>query len=82
MTHLSVIWIISSRNVLIFSMIDNKEIIYHCFFCIQFVKQCVSIVFQCALDPKHLASTIERRITLVGDVCFKPPIRFHDLHVG
>jgi len=48
-------------------------------FCIQFFKQCVSIAFQCAL-----ASAIERKITLAGDACFKPPInvKSHDLHVG
>jgi len=49
------------------------------FFCIQFIKHYVNIAFQCAL-----ASVIERKIALAGDVCFKPPttIRFHDLHVG
>jgi hypothetical protein len=31
-----------------------------------------------------LAFVIKRKITLVGDVCSKPPttIRSHDLHVG
>jgi len=49
------------------------------FFCIQFLKQCVNIVFQCVL-----ASDIERKIVLVGDVYCIPPItiKFHDLHVG
>jgi len=48
-------------------------------FCIQFFKQHVGIAFQHAL-----ASTIKRKITLVGDACFRPPItiRSHDLHVG
>jgi hypothetical protein len=48
-------------------------------FCIQFFKQCVSIVLQCVL-----ASIIKKKIVLVGDVYFRPPIiiRFHDLHVG
>jgi len=48
-------------------------------FYIQYFKQCVSIAFQCAL-----ASTIERKIALVGDACFRPPIiiRSHDLHVN
>ncbi len=49
------------------------------FFCIQFFRQHVSIVFQCAL-----ASTIKKNIALAGDASFRPPIiiRFHDLHVG
>jgi hypothetical protein len=48
-------------------------------FCIQFFRQCVSIVRQCPL-----ALTIEKKITLTGDVCSKPPntIRSNDLHVG
>jgi hypothetical protein len=48
-------------------------------FCIQYFKQCVSIAFQCAL-----ASTIKRKIALVGDACFRPPIiiRSHDLHLN
>jgi len=48
-------------------------------FCIQFLKQRVSIALQ-----HDLASTIERKIALVGDVCSKPPItiRPYDLHVG
>jgi hypothetical protein len=48
-------------------------------FCIQFFRQCVNIDFQCALT-----SAIERKIVLVDDVCFRPPItiKSHDLHVG
>jgi hypothetical protein len=48
-------------------------------FCIQFFKHRVSIVFHPAL-----ASAIERKIALMGNVCFRPPntIRSHDLHVG
>ncbi len=48
-------------------------------FCFQFFKQHVNIALQCAL-----AFVIERKITLVGDVCSKPPImiRSHNLHVG
>jgi hypothetical protein len=48
-------------------------------FCIQFFRQHVSIALQ-----RALASAIERKIALVGDVCFRLPItiRFHDLHVG
>jgi len=41
--------------------------------------QHVNIVFQHALT-----FAIARKITLVGDACFRPLIiiRFHDLHVG
>jgi hypothetical protein len=48
-------------------------------FCIQFFKQCVSIVLECPLT-----FTIERKITLIDDACSKPPItiKSHDLHVG
>jgi len=46
-------------------------------FCIQFFKQCVSIVFKCAL-----AFVIERMTTLASDACSKTPIniKFHNLH--
>jgi hypothetical protein len=49
------------------------------FFFIQFFRLCVNITFQ-----HDLTSTIERRIVLVGNVCFKSPItiRPHNLHVG
>jgi hypothetical protein len=49
------------------------------FFCIQFFKQCVSIILQCALT-----FAVKRKIVLVGDACFRPPIiiRFHDLHAS
>jgi hypothetical protein len=48
-------------------------------FCIQFFKQSVSITLQHAL-----AFAIERKITLVGDVCYRPPIisRSHNLHAN
>jgi hypothetical protein len=46
-------------------------------FCIQFFKQCVSIVFKCAS-----AFVIERMIALASDACSKTPINIksHDLH--
>jgi hypothetical protein len=49
------------------------------FFCIQFFKQQINISFQ-----RVLTSVIKRKITLAGDVCFRPPItiKFHDLHVS
>ncbi len=76
--HPNVIWIVSLGSVLVFSMIDDKKVIYFCF-CIQFFMEHVSIVFQ-----RALAFVIERKITLVEDVCFKPLIIFrsHDFHVG
>ncbi len=48
-------------------------------FCIQFFRQCVSIVLQCAL-----AFAIKRKIALAGDACSRPliTIRSHDLNVG
>jgi hypothetical protein len=48
-------------------------------FYILFFKQCVRIVLQ-----PTLAFAIERKITLVGDACSRPPftIRSHDLHAG
>jgi hypothetical protein len=48
-------------------------------FFIQFFKQCVSITLQ-----HTLTFTIERKIALVGDACYKPPIiiRSHDLHAN
>jgi hypothetical protein len=47
------------------------------FFYIQFFKQCVRITLQ-----HVLTFVIERKIVLVGDACFRPPItiRFHNLH--
>ncbi len=49
------------------------------FFCIQFFKQCVSIVLQ-----RVSTFVIERNIALVGDVYSRPPIiiRSHDLHAS
>jgi hypothetical protein len=48
-------------------------------FYIQFLKQCVNIVFQ-----HVLAFAIERKIALANDVYSRPPtiIRSHNLHVG
>ncbi len=47
-------------------------------FRIQFFRQCDNIVVQ-----RALASIIKRKIMLIGDACFRPPItiRSHDLHV-
>jgi hypothetical protein len=45
-------------------------------FCIQFLKQHAGIIHQ-----DVLTSAIERKIALVGDVCYRPPItiKSHDL---
>jgi hypothetical protein len=77
--HLGIIWIISIRNVLVFSTISNQKINYFHLFCIQFFKQRVSIAFQHAL--KYV---IKRKIALASDACYTPPIiiRSHDLHAG
>ncbi len=76
-THLNVIWIISLVNVLIFSMIDNWEVIYPYLFTFNYSR--VIIVLLCVL-----AFAIEEKIVLVGDVCFRPPITIKspNLHVG
>jgi hypothetical protein len=52
-------------------LFHNRKSRNHLFmsFCIQFFKHWVSIAFQCVLT-----SAIERKIGLVGDACFKPPI--------
>jgi hypothetical protein len=49
------------------------------YFHIQFFKQCVNIVLQHAL-----ASTIDRKIALAKDTCFRPPISIKscNLHAG
>jgi hypothetical protein len=48
------------------------------FFGIQFFMQCVSIALQC-----DLTFVIKKKITLVGDACFRPIIiRSQDLHLG
>jgi hypothetical protein len=69
------ILIISLRNVLVFSTIDDQEVICSLFFCIQFFKQfstCFNLCYR------------ERKIALVGDACSKPPmiVRSHELHVA
>jgi hypothetical protein len=75
MMHLSMIWIVSLRNVFIFFMIDNRKVIYLSF-CIQFFRQCVSIAFQCAST-----FATKKKITLVGDARYRPliTIRSHNL---
>jgi hypothetical protein len=72
-------WIISSRSVFIFSTINDEELIYVCSFAFNFSNNMLILFSKCALT-----SVIERKITLAGDVCYKPPttIRSHDLHAG
>jgi len=52
-------------------LFHNKWLRGHLFlsFCIQFFNQHVNIVLQHAL-----ASTIERKIMLLNDACYKPPL--------
>jgi hypothetical protein len=77
--HPNVIWIVSSGNVLIFFMIENRKVIYPSLFAFNFSSNVLALFFNV-----FLASNIERKIMLVGDVYFRPPIiiKFHDLHVG
>jgi hypothetical protein len=76
--HLGMIWIISSRSAYLF---HDRQLGHHLsmYFCIQFFKQHVSIVFQ-----RALAFIIKRKIALVGDAYSKPLsiIRSHNLHAG
>jgi hypothetical protein len=60
-------------------MIDDLRGHLFLFFWILFFRQRVNIAFQGAL-----ASTMERKIALVGDACYKAliTIRSHDLHDG
>jgi hypothetical protein len=76
--HMSMIWILSSRNVFIFSMIDDYEVIYPYLFTFNFLSS-VLVLFS-----NILTSIIKKKIALANDVCFRPPItiRFHNLHVG
>ncbi len=74
----NMIWIVSSGIVFVFFIIDNQDIIYPCFFCIQFFRYCVNIAFQHALTL-----AIEKMIMSTSDAYSRPPttIRSHDLHV-
>ncbi len=76
--QLGMIWIISSRSVLVFFTITDQEVICLYLFAFSF-KQHVNMALQ-----RALAFTIERKIALAGNVCSKPPIifRFHDLHAS
>jgi hypothetical protein len=57
----------------------NKQSRYHLslYFCIQFFKQHVSIALQHALT-----SAMEKKIALVGDACYRPPIKYYNLHAN
>jgi hypothetical protein len=67
--HLSVIWIISLGNVFVFSTINNWEVIYPCFFAFNFSSNVLVFAFQ-----HVLTFSIKKKIALVSNVCFKPPI--------
>jgi hypothetical protein len=79
MAHLGVIWIISSRNVLVFSTIDNQNVIYPYLFAFSFSSSMLILLFNMLL-----ASAIEKKIPLVGDACYGPPItiKSYDLHAN
>jgi len=69
------IWTISSRNVPMFFMIDDQEVIYLCLFVENFLGNVLIIAFQHAL-----AFAINKKILLAGDVCSKPPITIKSHH--
>ncbi len=75
--HLGMIRIVSSRNVLVFSAIDDQEVVYPLFLHSIFQTTCQYC------SSASLASEIEKKIVLGSDACSKPPntIRSHDLHV-
>ncbi len=75
-TYLGVIWIVSSRNMFIFS-IDNREVIFNLFFAFNFSDNMLVIL------QHALISTLKKKIALVSYACSRPSIiiRFHDLHV-
>jgi hypothetical protein len=79
-THTILIWIVSSRSVFMFSMINNWEIICPCLFAFSFSNNVLILLF----NVLALAFVIERKSTLARDVCSKSPIiiRPHNLHVG
>ncbi len=71
-------WIVSTKSPCLFH--DRRSGVHlFLFFCIQFFRQRVSIVFQ-----HTLASTFKGKIALASDVYSRLPItiRSHDLHVG
>jgi hypothetical protein len=74
-----VIWIILSRNMLVFSTINNWEVNYPCFFAFIFLGS-ILVLFLSMLK----ASVVERKIALARDACSRPPIiiRSHDLHAN
>jgi hypothetical protein len=45
MAHPSVIWIVSLRNVFIFSTIDGRKVIYPCFFAFNFLSNVLVLLF-------------------------------------
>jgi hypothetical protein len=64
--------------VLIFSKIDDREVIYLCLFAFSFSDNVLILLF----SMLTFVFAIERKIASVGDACSRPPItiRFHDLH--
>jgi hypothetical protein len=46
MAHVGVIWIVSLRSVLIFSTIDDREVIYPCLFAFNFLGNVLILLFR------------------------------------
>ncbi len=44
-THSGVIWIVSSKNVLVFFTIDDQKVIYPCFFAFKFSNNMLVLIF-------------------------------------
>ncbi len=73
--HLTVIWIVSSENVFVCSMINNHKLIYPCLFAFSFSNNALQ---------HALSSNTTRKIALARNTCSKPPIfiKSCNLHVG
>jgi hypothetical protein len=55
----------------------HDRVIYPCLFAFNFSNNMLIFFLTC-----FFAFVIEKKITLAGDACSKPPIKSHDLHVG
>jgi hypothetical protein len=78
MAHLGMIYIVSLGNVLVSSTINDQKVIYPCPFAFNFLGSMLVFSLMC------LTYTIEKKIVLMKDDCFRPPItiKSHNLHEG
>ncbi len=49
--HLSMIWIVSLGNVLVFSMINDRKVIYHCLLAFNFSSSVLVLLFNVLCQP-------------------------------